>query len=206
MSELTIDIYSDIICPWCYIGKKRLEEALAERPNIKTNIRWRAFLLNPTMPRGGMDRQLYLKQKFGEASHAVYDRIALAGREAGIEFAFGDIKKTPETSAVHTLLIASGKHSYSLSERFFQAYFLDGRDISDPEVQKDLIAQEGCENSYTKEALENAASQINEDIQFGGTAGIDGVPFFVFNNQFSLAGAHPAPVILSAIDAAVAGT
>ena len=206
MSILTIDIYSDIICPWCYIGKKRLEEALAERPNIQTNIRWRAFLLNPSMPRGGMDRQLYLKQKFGEASNAVYDRIAMAGRDAGIDFAFDDIKKTPETSAVHTLLIASGKHSYSLSERFFQAYFLQGRDISDPEVQKDLIAQEGCENSYTKDALEKAASQINEDIQYGGSAGIDGVPFFVFNNQFSLAGAHPAPVILSAIDAAVAGT
>jgi len=205
MSVLTIDIYSDIICPWCYIGKKRLEEALAERPNIQTNIRWRAFLLNPSMPRAGMDRQLYLKQKFGEASNAVYDRIAMAGKEAGIDFAFDDIKKTPETSAVHTLLIASGKHSYSLSERFFQAYFLHGRDINDPEVQKDLIAQEGCENSYTKEALENAANQINDDIQFGGTAGIDGVPFFVFNNEFSLAGAHPAPVILSAIDAAVAG-
>lgn len=206
MSALTIDIYSDIICPWCYIGKKRLEEALAERPNIETDIRWRAFLLNPSMPRGGMDRQLYLKQKFGEASNAVYDRIAMAGKDAGIDFAFDDIKKTPETSAVHTLLIASGKHSYSLSERFFQAYFLQGRDISDPEVQKDLIAQEGCENSYTKDALETAAKQINEDIQFGGTAGIDGVPFFVFNNEFSLAGAHPAPVILSAIDAAVAGT
>ena len=82
---------------------------------------------------------------------------------------------------------------------------MQGRDISDPEVQKDLIAQEACENSYTKEALENAAKQINDDIQFGGTAGIDGVPFFVFNNEFSLAGAHPAPVILSAIDAAVAG-
>ena len=205
MSVLTIDIYSDIICPWCYIGKKRLEEALAERPNIQTNIIWRAFLLNPSMPRAGMDRQLYLKQKFGEASNAVYDRIAMAGKEAGIDFAFDDIKKTPETSAVHTLLIASGKHSYSLSERFFQAYFLQGRDISDPEVQKDLIAQEACENSYTKEALENAAKQINDDIQFGGTAGIDGVPFFVFNNEFSLAGAHPAPVILSAIDAAVAG-
>ena len=71
-------------------------------------------------------------------------------------------------------------------------------------MQKDLITQEGCENSYTKEALEQAAEQINQDIQFGGNVGIDGVPFFVFNEQFSLAGAHPAPVILSAMDAAVA--
>ncbi len=205
MTELTIDVYSDIICPWCYIGKKRLEEALAQRPGLSASIRWRAFLLNPSMPRGGMDRQHYLKQKFGEASNAVYDRIAMAGKDAGIDFAFNDIALTPETSAVHTLLIASGKHSFSLSERFFQAYFLEGRDISDAEVQKDLIQQEGCENSYTKDALQNAATQINEDIQFGGNVGIDGVPFFVFNNEFSLAGAHPAPVILSAIDAAMAG-
>ena len=205
MSTLTIDIYSDIICPWCYIGKKRLEEALAQRPNVTPEIRWRAFLLNPSMPRGGMDRQMYLKQKFGEASNAVYDRIAMAGKEAGIDFAFQDIALTPETSAVHTLLIASGKHSFSLSERFFQAYFLEGRDISDAAVQNDLITQEGCQNSYTKEALEAAANQINDDIQFGGNVGIDGVPFFVFNNEFSLAGAHPAPVLLSAIDAAIAG-
>lgn len=205
MSTLTIDIYSDIICPWCYIGKKRLEEALAQRPNVTPDIRWRAFLLNPSMPRGGMDRQMYLKQKFGEASNAVYDRIAMAGKEAGIDFAFQDIALTPETSAVHTLLIASGKHSFSLSERFFQAYFLEGRDISDAAVQNELITQEGCQNSYTKEALEAAANQINDDIQFGGNVGIDGVPFFVFNNEFSLAGAHPAPVLLSAIDAAIAG-
>ena len=205
MSTLTIDIYSDIICPWCYIGKKRLEEALAQRPNVTPDIRWRAFLLNPSMPRGGMDRQMYLKQKFGEASNAVYDRIAMAGKEAGIDFAFQDIALTPETSAVHTLLIASGKHSFSLSERFFQAYFLEGRDISDAAVQNELITQEGCQNSYTKEALEAAANQINDDIQFGGNVGIDGVPFFVFNNEFSLAGAHPAPVLLSAIDAAMAG-
>lgn len=205
MSTLTIDIYSDIICPWCYIGKKRLEEALAQRPNVTPEIRWRAFLLNPSMPRGGMDRQMYLKQKFGEASNAVYDRIAMAGKEAGIDFAFQNIALTPETSAVHTLLIASGKHSFSLSERFFQAYFLEGRDISDAAVQNDLITKEGCQNSYTKEALEAAANQINDDIQFGGNVGIDGVPFFVFNNEFSLAGAHPAPVLLSAIDAAIAG-
>ena len=204
MTSLTIDVYSDIICPWCYIGKKRLEDALSQRPSITFDIRWRAFLLNPSMPRGGMDRQLYLKQKFGEASNAVYDRIAAAGRDAGIDFAFNDIAITPETSAVHTLLIASGAHSFSLSERFFQAYFLEGRDISDAAVQKDLIEQEGCQNSYTEDALQSAADQINEDIQFGSNVGIDGVPFFVFNQQFSLAGAHPAPVILSAIDAAVA--
>ena len=204
MTALTIDIFSDIICPWCYIGKKRLEAALKQRPDIQPTIRWRAFMLNPTMPRSGMDRQTYLKQKFGEGAHAVYDRIARAGLDAGIEFKFNDIAKTPETSAIHTLLIASQQHSFSLSERFFQAYFLNGLDISDPKVQKKLIDDEGCANSYTREALEGAAQQINQDIQFGSQVGIDGVPFFVFNEQFSLAGAHPPHVLLNAFDAASA--
>ena len=204
MPKLSIKIYSDIICPWCYIGKKRLEEALSQRPDIDVDISWRAFLLNPSMPRGGIDRQTYLKQKFGEASHAVYDRIAQAGRDAGIDFRFDEIERTPETSSIHALLIASGKHSYSLSERFFQAYFLQGQDIGDPDIQKAIIEQEGCGNSYTQEAIENATAQINEDLAFGRQVGIDGVPFFTFNDQFSLAGAHPAHVLLSAIDATVA--
>lgn len=204
MPNVTIDIYSDIICPWCYIGKKRLEDALKMRPELKADIRWRAYLLNPTMPRGGIDRQLYLKQKFGEAANAVYDRIAMAGKEAGISFRFDAIGKTPETSAIHTLLIAAGKSSFSLSERFFQAYFLEGKDISDAAVQTQLIEEEGCHSAYTKENLQAAANQINEDLQFGSQLGIDGVPFFVFNNQFSLAGAHPPHVLLSAIDAAIA--
>ena len=204
MTALTIDIFSDIICPWCYIGKKRLEAALKQRPDIQPTIRWRAFMLNPTMPRSGMDRQTYLKQKFGEGAHAVYDRIARAGLDAGIEFKFNDINKTPETSAIHTLLIASAQHSFSLSERFFQAYFLDGLDIDEADVQSQLIQDEGCHNLYTKDALQAAAHQINEDLQFGQQLGIDGVPLFVFNNQYSLAGAHPEHVLLSAIDAAVA--
>ena len=205
MAKLIIDVYSDIVCPWCYIGKKRLEEALAQRSEIETEINWRAFLLNPTMPRSGMDRQIYLKQKFGEAANAVYDRIAVAGRDANIDFKFQDIGLTPETSAIHTLLIASGQHGFSLAERFFQAYFLEGRDISDADVQTELIKQEGCHNLYTKESLQNAANQINDDLQFGRELGIDGVPFFVFNKQFSLAGAHPASVLLNAMDAAIAG-
>ena len=85
-----------------------------------------------------MDRQLYLKQKFGEASNAVYDRIAMAGKDAGIDFAFQDIAKTPETSAVHTLLIAAGKHSFSLSERFFQAYSLKGATLVMQKCKKTL--------------------------------------------------------------------
>ena len=204
MTKLAIKVYSDIICPWCYIGKKRLEEALSQRPDLQVDISWRAFLLNPSMPRGGIDRQIYLKQKFGEASHAVYDRIAQAGRDAGIDFQFDEIERTPETSSIHALLIASGKHSFSLSERFFQAYFLNGQDISNPDIQKQIIDEEGCNSSYTQEAIENATTQINDDLAFGRQVGIDGVPFFTFNDQFSLAGAHPAPVLLSAIDAAIA--
>src|SRR3546814_3266102 len=96
-----IDIFSDTVCPWCLIGKRRLEKALAERPGLKPAIRWRVFQLNPTMPKGGMQRQAYLTMKFGGADNAatVYDRIRRAGAEDGIDFAFDDLPRTPNTSS-----------------------------------------------------------------------------------------------------------
>ena len=124
--RVTIDLYADIICPWCYIGKKRLETALAERPNIEFTINWRAFLLNPSMPPAGMDRQAYLAAKFGHAASAIYGRIAMAGLDAGISFAFSRIDRTPDTKPLHKLLIGAGKDSWALSEAFIRPIFSMG--------------------------------------------------------------------------------
>ena len=111
---IDIDIFADIICPWCYIGKKRLEAAFAMRPHITPRYRWRTFLLNPTMPQQGMDRQAYLHAKFGPAASAVYARISKAGSESGIDFNFMDIEKTPDTRPIHKLLIAAGQQAEPL--------------------------------------------------------------------------------------------
>ena len=202
--RVTIDLYADIICPWCYIGKQRLETELSERPNIEFTINWRAFLLNPSMPPAGMDRQAYLAAKFGHAASAIYGRIAMAGLDAGISFAFSRIDRTPDTKPLHKLLIGAGKDSWALSEAFYQAYFLDGRDVSDSYVQADIFAKMGKTSLYD-DISENDKSQsrLEQDLADSHALGIDGVPFMVFNNAFSIAGAHPSDILLKVIDASV---
>ena len=202
--RVTIDLYADIICPWCYIGKKRIETALAERPNIEFTINWRAFLLNPSMPPAGMDRQAYLAAKFGHAASAIYGRIAMAGLDAGISFAFSRIDRTPDTKPLHKLLIGAGKDSWALSEAFYQAYFLDGRDISDSYVQADIFAKMGKTSLYDDISENNKSqSRLEQDLADSHALGIDGVPFMVFNNAFSIAGAHPSDILLKVIDTSV---
>ena len=203
MSELHVDIFADIICPWCFIGKKRLEQAFLKRPHIEPIYHWRSFLLNPSMPADGMDRQDYLRAKFGHAANAVYGRIEEAGHEAGIEFAFDAIMKTPDSKPVHKLLLAAGPASFGLSESFYKAYFLDGQDISDPQLQTELCAENGLDINQLKLQSDASKTQLNADLQQGQNFHIDGVPFMVFQSRFSLAGAHPPDVLLNVIDAAM---
>ena len=200
---IDIDIFADIICPWCYIGKKRLEAAFAQRPHIKARYRWRTFLLNPTMPQQGMNRQAYLHAKFGPAASAVYARISQAGAESGIDFNFLDIEKTPDTRPIHKLLIAAGTKAEPLSEAFYQAYFLDGLDISDTGVQAELASKAGLDFTELAAQDEEAESQLAEDLDEGRMAGIEGVPLMIFAGRYSVAGAYPPDVLVSAIDACV---
>ena len=206
--HLIVDIFSDIICPWCYIGKTRLEEAFAQRPDIVPEYRWRCFLLNPTMSADGMDRKAYLTAKFGHAANAVYGRIAQAGDEAGIAFQFSDIQRTPDTRPLHKMLIAAGDAAPMLSDAFYQAYFLRGEDISDDAVQNRLIDEVSQINpravdARSPEKLTQAQTRLDADLRYGQSIGIDGVPLMVFNDNFSLAGAYPPDILLNAIDAAV---
>ena len=203
MSQLHVDIFADIICPWCYIGKKRLEQAFLKRPHIEPIYHWRSFLLNPSMPAVGMDRQDYLRAKFGHAANAVYGRIEEAGQEAGIEFAFDAIMKTPDSKPVHKLLLAAGAASFALSESFYKAYFLNGQDISDPLLQTELCAENDLDINQLKLQSDSSKTQLNADLQQGQNFHIDGVPFMVFQSRFSLAGAHPPDVLLNVIDAAI---
>ena len=203
MSQLHVDIFADIICPWCFIGKKRLEQAFSKRPHIEPVYHWRSFLLNPSMPADGMDRQDYLRAKFGHAANAVYGRIEEAGREAGISFDFEAIMKTPDSKPVHKLLLAAGPASFGLSESFYKAYFLEGQDISDPQLQTELCAENGLDINQLTLQSDASKTQLNADLQQGQNFHIDGVPFMVFQSRFSLAGAHPPDVLLNVIDAAM---
>ena len=204
---LDIDIFADIICPWCYIGKKRLEQALAKRPDVKPQFRWRAFLLNPSMHPSGMDRQDYLYRKFGHNAEATYKRMAKAGSEANINFQFNKIKRTPDTKPIHKLLIAAENNAYQLSEAFYQAYFIDGMDIADKQVQAQIVKTQGldyeqiCQNITHKTEM-----HMRQDMQTAQNMHVEGVPFMIFANSLSLAGAYPADILLGAIDAALRPT
>ncbi len=206
--QIQVDVFADIICPWCYIGKTRLEEAFAQRPEIEPVYRWRTFLLNPTMPIGGMDRTAYLTAKFGQAAAAVYGRIAMAGLEAGISFKFSDIQRTPDTRPIHKILIASGEAAPLLSDAFYEAYFLHGEDISDSAVQDRLVEEisvvhKSAANALLPKKLSEAETQLDLDLRQVQRLGVDGVPLMIFNNNFSLAGAYPSDILLNVIDAAL---
>ena len=198
--SVDVEIYADIICPWCYIGKKRLDAAFAARPHVTPRYIWRCFLLNPTMPPAGMDRQAYLIGKFGNAAKAVYGRITGAGLESGIAFNFDGIKRTPDSRKTHRYLLAAAAKGHDLSDAFFKAYFIDGRDIGDD----DELAKIAHENGFTMDpaSLGNPAldRQIANDIEMSRQLRVDGVPFMIFAGQYAIAGAHLPEHLIPAID------
>ena len=142
---VNVEIYADIICPWCYIGKKRLDAAFAARRHVTPRYIWRGFLLNPGMPAEGMDRQAYLHNKFGSAAAAVYGRIAAAGLDSGIAFNFDKITRTPDSRGVHHVLLSAQNNVEILSEAFYQAYFIESRDIGDPDIIAAIIDEAGVD-------------------------------------------------------------
>lgn len=205
---MRMDIFSDTVCPWCFIGKRRLERALAERPQPGMDIRWRAFQLNPDMPAEGMDRQDYLTRKFGGAENAerVYAAVREAGEAEGIPFAFDRIERTPNSLMSHRLLRFAGERGDQdpLVERLFQLYFVEGADIGDAEVLVQAAADAGFDAEAARGYLEAGtgleATQA-EDRQ-ARQAGIQGVPTFVINGHYALSGAQEPKVLFQLFDLA----
>ena len=198
-----VEIYADIICPWCYIGKKRLVAAFAERPQIVPRYIWRCFLLNPSMPPEGMNRQDYITGKFGNSANEVYSRIAAAGQESGIKFNLDQIERTPDSRKIHRYLLAAADIGKDLSDAFFKAYFIDGRDLGD-EKELEKIAREQDVDIST-DLLQNSVldRQIKNDIQMSRQMRVDGVPFMIFAGQYAIAGAHMPEHIIPVIDGSV---
>lgn len=196
-APLPILVYSDVICPWCFVGKRRLEAAvksLAIADRIK--LTWRPFELNPDMPPEGIARAAYRTAKFGAARSAELDRaMTETGREAGIAFAFDRMRRTPSTRLAHRLIWEAGRQSRqdALVERLFRAYFEDALDIGDPEVLERLAVECGLEAEGTRQALtahESLQAVLSLEQQ-GLRLGIRGVPFFVLLQKYQVSGAQP---------------
>jgi predicted DsbA family dithiol-disulfide isomerase len=194
---LPIIIYSDVICPWCYVGKRRLEAALGGA-GMPEHIRfsWRPFELNPDMPAAGMERRTYRARKFGEARSTELDRkMADTGNEVGIRFAFDRMQRTPNTRLAHRLIWEADRQNRQdrLVERLFHGYFEDGLDIGTPEVLKRLAAECGLDADKVQSALTKSESldAVTHLEEQGRRMGIQGVPFFILLQRYQVSGAQP---------------
>jgi predicted DsbA family dithiol-disulfide isomerase len=199
-TTISVDIFSDVICPWCMIGKKRLEDAVELHGGISLRINWRAFLLNPNMPSEGMDRQTYIQKKFGNAGQSFYARIAATGKEVGIDFDFDAIRRTPDSRPAISLVLAADKSSSDVKQDIFNAYFQQGIDISNDAFLADLAGK----YQIPHPSSEAVRSKLEKDLSEAQRLGIQGVPYFVFENQWALSGAHPRESFLPLFDATMA--
>ena len=203
---MQVDIYSDIVCPWCYVGKRRMERALAQlNGGAQARITWRPFQLNPTMPLDGMDRTAYLKAKFGslEAFAQMEEQLLAAGADEQIPFAFKKIQWTPNTFAAHRLVwyaAQQGKQD-EVVEALFRAYFLEGKHIGDVTTLTHVAAEAGLDRTETEAFLasEIGVVEVKAEETVGRRLGIRGVPYFVFNGTVSISGAQPPDMFVSAI-------
>lgn len=210
---LTIDVVSDVVCPWCYIGKRRLEGALALYSSAHPGapapaVTWRPFQLNPGMPDEGMAREEYVQRKFGTRGGAVYDRVAAVGREVGIAFAFDRISRQPNTLVAHSLIELAERRGAqdAVVEALFRAYFLDGVDLTARANLVAIATGAGLDRVEVEAWLDdaNARDFASAEDQRAREIGIEGVPFFIFNGRVAVSGAHPAEALLEAMKQAEA--
>lgn len=208
MSErirLAIDVVSDVVCPWCYLGKHRLEQALAAVPEIDAEIRWRPFQLDPTIPPEGVDRAEYVRRKFGgpEALDGPHQHLAQAGAAAGIDYHFDRITRSPNTIDAHRLLrwAAEAGAEGPLVEHLFHLYFSDGADIGSHAVLAQAAQDVGMDADAVARdlATDRDRAQVQADIQSASRAGITGVPCFIFDRRAAVMGAQSPEVLVSAI-------
>jgi predicted DsbA family dithiol-disulfide isomerase len=204
---MILDIVSDVICPWCFIGKRRLERALAIAPQPEIKIGWRPFQLNPDMPPEGMDRKAYLQAKFGDGDGGRrYDQVRAAGAEEGIDFAFERIKRTPNTLKPHRLIrrAAKAERQDAMVEALFRGYFLDGEDLSDDATLIRLAHGAGFEPAEIAAYLagEDDLAEIRAEDAFARQVGINGVPCFIIDRKFALSGAQPPESIVEVLELA----
>ena len=205
---LTIDVVSDVVCPWCYIGKRKLEAALAlpEAAGLPPiEVRWHPFQLNPDLSDEGVSRKDYLEAKFGGPQRAaqIYERVRAAGREAGLELNIDGITRQPNTLAAHALIGFAQQQGLGneVKERLLRAYFVENRFIGSVDVLVEIATEAGLDGTAARDWLNDPAqrSAVSAADARARSMGISGVPFFIFNQKLAVSGAQDPAVLLDAI-------
>ena len=208
IKPLKIDIVSDVVCPWCYIGKRRIEDALALAPDVLVEVRWRPFFLNPWVPREGISREEYLTTKFGsvDAYKGIAQRVVQAAGEEGLVYRPELVKRQPNTIDCHRLIHwaeqdPSGDKSAVMKQRLMELYFKEGADLTDASVLVQAAADVGMDAETVRKRLasDEDVELISGQAMEASDKGISGVPTFVFAGKYAVSGAQPADQLARAI-------
>lgn len=208
-SPLTIDVFSDVVCPWCFIGKRRLEKAIALRPDMPVEVRYRPYFLNPWVPREGMSRVDYLTTKFGspERYEKIALRVAQAAANEGLTYNIGALARQPNTLDCHRLILWAGSigKAAQVKQRLMEIYFSEGGDLSDRDVLVQAASDCGLDPVEVRNLLASDAdvAAVERAAKSAQEAGIDGVPFYVFGNVLAVSGAQAPDYLAGAIERAV---
>ena len=207
---LRIDVVADIVCPWCYLGWRRVLAAAALRPDIEVSIVWRPYQLDPSIPEQGVDRKAYMAAKFKdpERLRAVHDALVAGGADDGIIFDFDAIQLSPNTNAAHRLVrwaLTAGVQDLVV-EALFAAYFTEGRDIGDPMVLADIAGAAGMERLVVLQLVSEGADKasVTQEHAMAVKGGVTGVPYMIFAGKVAVVGAESPEHIVAAIDQALA--
>jgi predicted DsbA family dithiol-disulfide isomerase len=208
---ITIDVVSDVICPWCFLGKRRLDKALSLIPEVQAEIMFRPFFLDPTIPADGLNRHEYMAAKFGEERlKTIHDPLIKAGKEDGVPFHFDKITRTPNTMDAHRLLRwakIEGKQP-EIAEALFMAYWSNGRDVGDHEVLADIAAAHGMNREKILNALgtDQDKSEVSAETTQAQQIGVTGVPTYIINRKYGVVGAQSAELLAEQIKKAASET
>jgi predicted DsbA family dithiol-disulfide isomerase len=209
---VTIDVFSDVVCPWCFIGKRRLEKAIALKPDIPVEVRYQPYFLNPWVPRDGISRSEYLTTKFGspERYQQIAQRVAEAAKAEGLTYNIGALKRQPNTIDCQRLIqwAQSVGQGPKMKQRLMELYFTEGGDLTDREVLVEAAADCGLDADEVRQALATDAdvAEITQAAEAAQKSGIEGVPFFIIGGKFGVSGAQSPEHLASAIEQAAQQT
>jgi predicted DsbA family dithiol-disulfide isomerase len=209
-ATLAIDVISDVVCPWCYIGKRFLEQAIALKPEIPVEVRFRPYFLNPWVPREGISREEYLITKFGsvERYNSNNNRVVEAAAAAGLDYQRDRIKRQPNTIDCHRLILWAGEagKAAAVKQRLMKIYFSEGGDLSQTEVLVGAAMDCGLDGDEVRARLasQQDVDEVEREAQSAKEAGIEGVPCFILGGTIALSGAQPPEYLAAAIERAAA--